>query len=704
MHDAWFRNFARHVTIFTSLMALVLSLVYCGARIGFTTNYTGVVRVVGLTLLILNVAPLGRNRWFTHATALTLYALAGVATASWLLERFVILGWLWAGAGYLLFAWNLIAWVSTFTQRRWAMLGFFAAALVAGLYVSGKTWGLGYNNPLAEERLLVNHAHIDALFHSSISNMMRTYGRPSTGLDGTPYIAYHFGSHWLVAALAPVCGQTIFEFYNSGTSILFIPLMYAGLLLLAGVVRDAVQGSAIADYGLPAGFLFWVVIIAGLLGPFPKKGDMMRVSLQEIYVSDSYAIGLAVSFLVIALLVLFYREWKDRQATAPASGIALLIVFPALYAICALLKVSNAYLIFGTVVFACLRLGIWRNRLVQLHLLISGAGLLALARFIVSRADSRLAFFTFDRIHPEWIPYFLVFYFFWVWVFLLLRSYQLGLHTLRDARDAFVRKDTFPAEALLFCSLIGLLPYLTLRFQTGSWNYFTQYQTFLGLALVAGYLPSWPHTLEFPFTRGFWNIPVRAIFIGAFAFLFALHLGITTFSSVYGLLKDNAVIRAELLGHPPDDWRGMLRSLYGHSRGAISPALQPRRDLPACLRTLGNMPIAQKRSRVLYIPKSNRVYWGDLRQEFPSEGSVSFIAPAFTGIAMIDGQPEYEDMDETRRLDYGFWSYAMPTQPVPPSSLNPVELYARAKALGFSKMLVIADGSSSCDVTTISLR
>jgi hypothetical protein len=705
MHNgAWYRNFARSVAIFTSLMALVLSLVYCGARFGFATNYAGVLRVTGLTLLILNVAPLGRKRWFTHATALILYTLAGVATASWFLERFAMVGWLWAGGGYLLFARNLITWGSSFKQKRWAMLVLVAAALVAGLYVSGKTWGLGYNNPLAEERLLVNHGHIDALFHSSISNMMRTYGRPSTGLDGIPYIAYHYGSHWLVAALAPVSGQGTFEFYNCGTGILFIPLLYAGLLLLAGVIRDVVRDPSIADHGMPGGVLFWVVMIAGLLGPFPKKGDMMRVSLQEIYDSDSYALGLAISFLVVALVVLFFREWKSaRRRRDVPSGFALLVVFPALYGLCAVLKVSNAYLIFGMVIYACLRLGLWRQRLIQLHLLISGALLVGLSRFIVSRGDTRLAFFTFDRIHPEWIPYFLIFYFFWVWVFLLLRTYQLRLHTLRDVREAFHRGDTFPAEALLFCTFIGLLPYVSLRFQTGSWNYFTQYQTFLGLALTAAYLPAWPREGRSYPVGGLWDVPVRAVFAGIFALLFFLHLTITTYGSVYGLLKDNAEIRAELAGHPPEDWRGTLRSLYGSSRGFVLPALRPGQDLLACLHTLSYMPLAQKRTSVLYIPKSNRTYWGELRQHSPDEGAVSFIAPALTGIAMIYGEPEYDDLSETRRLDYGFWSYQLPTRPEPTSSGDINETAARAKALGFGQLIVIEESSDRCAIRTAPL-
>jgi hypothetical protein len=705
MHDgAWYKNFASSVAIFASLMAIVIGLVYCGARLGFATNYSGVLRVTGLTLLVLNVARYGGKRWFNHATALILFTLGGVATVSWFLVRFAMVGWLWAGAGYLLFAWNLITWASRFKQKRWALV-LVAAALVAGLYASGKTWGLGYNNPLAEERLLVNQGHIDALFHSSISNMMRTYGRPSTGLDGIPYIAYHYGSHWLVAALAPVCGEGVFEFYNCGTAILFIPLIYAALLLLAGVIRDVVRDPNIADYGLPGGLLFWVVMIAGLLGPFPKKGDMMRVSLHEVYVSDSYALGLAISFLVVALVVLFFREWKSTgQRQDVASVLGLLVVFSALYGLCALLKVSNAYLLFGMVIYACWRLGLWRQRLIQLHLLISSAVLIGLSRIIVSRGDARLAFFTFDRIHPEWIPYFLIFYFFWVWAFLLLRSYQLRLHTLGDVREAFRRGETFPAEALLFCTFIGLLPYLTLRFETGSWNYFTQYQTFLGLALTAAYLPAWPTGSRSVSVSGLWDVPLRAVFAGIFALLFFSHLAITTYGSVYGLLKDNAGIRAELAGHPPEDWRVMLRSLYGTSRGLISPVLRPRQDILSCLHTIGNMPLPQKRASALYIPKSNRVYWGDLRQHSSGEGSVSFIAPALTGIAMIEGEPEYDDISETRRLDYGFWSYNLPTHAEPPSSGDINEAVSRAKVLGFGQLIVIEESSRGCEIRTVPLR
>jgi hypothetical protein len=83
-----------------------------------------------------------------------------------------------------------------------------------------------------------------------------------------------------------------------------------------------------------------------------------------------------------------------------------------------------------------------------------------------------------------------------------------------------------------------------------------------------------------------------------------------------------------------------------------------------------------------------------LRQYFPDEGAVSFIAPALTGIAMIHGEPEYDDLSPTRRLDYGFWSYQLPTRPEPPAAIDPAEVTTRARELGFGQLIVIEDGSS----------
>jgi hypothetical protein len=92
MHDgALYKGFAGSVAIFPSLMALLLSLVYSGARVGFATNIIDVLRVTDLRLLILNVATLGRKRWFTTGQPTHKFLTAdpkhGTGTTTLQLER-----------------------------------------------------------------------------------------------------------------------------------------------------------------------------------------------------------------------------------------------------------------------------------------------------------------------------------------------------------------------------------------------------------------------------------------------------------------------------------------------------------------------------------------------------------------------------------------------------------------------------------------
>ncbi|MFM6350166.1 MAG: hypothetical protein ACKPFK_34250, partial [Dolichospermum sp.] len=58
----------------------------------------------------------------------------------------------------------------------------------------------------------------------SIAQMINHYGTPSTGLDGTPYIYYHYGSHWIAAQLSRFTSMPTFLVYNFGFPVLFVSL------------------------------------------------------------------------------------------------------------------------------------------------------------------------------------------------------------------------------------------------------------------------------------------------------------------------------------------------------------------------------------------------------------------------------------------------------------------------------------------------
>lgn len=163
--------------------------------------------------------------------------------------------------------------------------------------------------------------------------------------------------------------------------------------------------------------------------------------------------------------------------------------------------------------------------------------------------------------------------------------------------------------------------------------------TFLGLALTVAYLPVADDVFR-ELTKSWQRVPLRTVAIALAACLIGTHLLITTASAVYGLVKDNAQIRAQLAGYPEDAWRSHLRSLYGASRRVVSGPAQARLATLASLREPGRIPRTEERTTVLYIPKTNRAYWGDLRQFPGTHGTTPFIAPALSGLAMISGEPE----------------------------------------------------------------
>src|SRR5437868_5082492 len=95
------------------------------------------------------------------------------------------------------------------------LFGFFSAAYL---------WGTVDRDPLFKEQLIMGLTPLDTLFHSALSRMLQVHGVSSTGLDGLPYLSYHFGSHWLFAGWANLLGITTLEFYECGFPIVFAPL------------------------------------------------------------------------------------------------------------------------------------------------------------------------------------------------------------------------------------------------------------------------------------------------------------------------------------------------------------------------------------------------------------------------------------------------------------------------------------------------
>jgi hypothetical protein len=113
----------------------------------------------------------------------------------------------------------------------------------------------------------------------------------------------------------------------------------------------------------------------------------------------------------------------------------------------------------------------------------------------------------------------------------------------------------------------------------------------------------------------------------------------------------------------------------------------------AILDSLDEMPLAEKRRSLLFIPKSNRQFWDLLHGPYwPKDNPL--VAPALSGVAMIDGL--YVSTKEDSSVGYGYHHYprsnALPAQPNLAQYL-PV-LRTRCAKLGFTQLIVIDNDSA----------
>lgn len=270
-------------------------------RIGFGVQWRAVTTAVGLTLLLINIGVIAdrtnRPKWYRTIAPITLAAillpaLAGFGHGG---NALADLGVLLAIVGFVLFLLNL---VRAANRNFLAVIFCLAFGLLLGLY-SIRAFGLGFRQPLFPEAFIVGQGHPDEAFNAAIAGNIRTYGVPSLGLDGLPFASYHFGSHIWLRSVADLVGVSVFTMYSYLSAVILIPLVLYSFSICALRIRRLVYPDE--EIGtFPGGLLGAFVLLLGIITPFPKTGDMIRSTLDLLFISDSYDLGLALSFLAIA--------------------------------------------------------------------------------------------------------------------------------------------------------------------------------------------------------------------------------------------------------------------------------------------------------------------------------------------------------------------------------------------------------------------
>jgi hypothetical protein len=637
-------------------------------------------------------------------------------------------------------------------------------ALLLGLYAAGSVWGDGFENPLFVENLCNGYAHIDTLYLATLANMLRTYGVSSTGLDGLPFVPYHFGSPWIFARVSNLLDLPVIDFYNLAYPVIFAPFVVFSLLTFAVSVAEiwrrsshvpepssgkAVPSSRMDSLGAPhlltapfnAGFrmpgiLFWFLAAAGVIGVLPRGIPVEPLTrAAAIFASESYGLAIAVALLGIAAVSALSRDIATAPRVRRIDVLLGFVFLCALPSVVGLLKISVVMLLVAAAVWFFVRLRLYRYKIMTASFIYALIFLYWDWLFIYTpEYGRRSGFAPFGLLKAlvgfTWWSYYWLLCYAWTLLFVALRLREEGTRTLGEVWAAFRERRLLDVEFVLIIAVVGSVPEILLG-DYSSVHYFTDDQHWLALGLTlafvlrpassgrrenlatpaadpvtarpqfrvagAGQNTGWLDRISLP--------KVLASLLGLFVVgTLALNTSVLL-SGVAGILKASLELSPAATSPLDAAWNGDLsqaRQILDRQVAAVDQRMRTDKNIIRVLRDLGRLPLKEKRRTLLYIPKTNLQFWDLLHTAYsPKVGP--FVAPALSGIAMLDGLywPSKDDPWSVYGYEEYDYPYATPPyekRPQPPLDEYLPILKKRCIAQGMNQLIVIEERNGRSEV------
>lgn len=696
----------RTLVVLAGLVAITIGGVYWILRIGFENPPGPILKSVALSLFLITlplllrtalVRGLAPERTESWATSYAFLWLAGLGVTGVIGRLVPVVGvnpfFVFALIGVAAYAVIVARWVVA--QGIVRSLVSIAGALAFGVWTSGVVWGRIYKNPLFFESFITDgKVHHDTLNLAALGNMLRTYHVASTGIDGLNYVPYHWGSAWLFVQWANLIDIDILRFYQLTFPVTIIPFFFGGVVALAIFLanrRKTDEGESCRLNGF-----FWALLIGIAVGIAPIAGlDAMGVWTSNILISESYTIAVPVALLFAAVVT----SWADGVApdirslstarVSPASLFFLIVVIPAGIVLLGYLKISLMALAFAAAVFLFLRLGLYRRLPYLLSIAITST-VFYLTYVQVSLPAHREGIVPFDYLSNfvplPWWPFFIFVHLAWTWVYAAYRVRQEEIQDLAGLRDAIRGRRLIDVELLVALALIGIVPGLLIHIDGGSAFYFSDVQRWLAAAMLLSWIASaghkvWPRAAATD-KRGIGAIPTRSLLIG---FLMLAAVGSVTANAFHWpakMIRQNVAVREQLYANAG---KGTVTARIRDFGKMLEPTViaaglraSPNYTMAHALDDYQRTPLSIRRREVMFIPQTDTHYWSSLARA-PECTFQSFVAPALSGIAMIDGMPA---VGCKLSKYYGIGSFAPRIVLQQPEQATQVALCARAKAIG----------------------
>lgn len=656
------------IAVFASMAVLMISVVYWLFRFGFSDNsFLIIVKVVSLGFLVLTLpetisiilySKKKKTEWFNSSAFFSLIILFILVLIGFLLQFYYLplvyfLGALGLFSFFFLIVKSRLNWQSLILSLVASIL--FSILIIVLFW---GYWGSGvFHNPLFLEKIFLGDAHLDTLFHSSVANMIKTYNIPTTGLNGLPYLIYHWGSHFLFAQVSRLLDVNVITFYNLVVPAIFAPFAFKAIFSFAIDIREIFHLSPEIK------FRYWFYIFF-LVSPFISYSFFIYPLVRwDIFTSESYLLVVAITFQFFSLILSFWQKIAKNSNFRTIDLYFLYLVVPVMLAIIGVIKISIMILILVAFFYLLLRLRFYRKRPYAISFILCLALSLLTYKMINLAGDIQIMpFSAFKASFGEQLDnlYFLVHLFLvWFYIFLRLKSNQIT--DLKTLVYFFKVRRLIDVELLLLISIVGVLPWTIFVIPSGSAIYFSGFQQILALSLILALLAKFfpgdkNKSLKFQIGRlKLINIAFVLLILPFIYICFSV-----TYNLLYSFVFENINMRNAIILKSNPEWKGArenikyLQNIQGlrWDKALILTLKAPQEEMNknpnfSIIKTLiefGNLNPKEKKKTALFISQSNSAYWNMTSIYTYKE---PFVAPAISGLAMIDGIRPYAPYETT---------------------------------------------------------
>lgn len=630
------------ISIFTFTIAFCVAFLYWFLRAGLAENSILIVlKVLGISAFIL-LLPFGLRyltkqlktevrETFFNDTILPVYGLIFLGGVGYLTSVLQVnLAWVFVVAGYVFIFFTFRSFIQDLSI--WSKVALILLGLFFGVWTGGICW-FWYLKPFILEGWALGTDKVDTLFHIAIGQMIKTYGVPTTGLDGIPFMNYHFGSHFLFAQLSNLLNLPVIVIYQLGFPVIIAPLLFRTFL---SFVLDLKQHYKVEATSKKINIAFWVIFLAIFIGfytsflggnkwaEYAPAGTGLTLLMIA---SESYTLSLVIMLSIFSALI---NYWNHKTKLKPIHELTFLyFILPLSVVLSGFVKISTMLVICGLLGFFFLRLKLFKDRRFIISIIILVVTSLGIFTLVFETRENHGGF-SWLYFYRYWhIPLFLfiISHYVWTYIFIALYAIREKLHR-RPLRQLSFSNKLLPIESLLVVCLAGFLPTIFLRIQNYDSLYLTELQMYMAGALVLLYVP-------FYINRTYSRKAVLLLTVLCFCVFVVFFFN----TKVYwrNLWKDTVRVHEELFhnGH----FKGnIVRSLvikaenrydsiYSHDR-VLSFLLQ--------LKELDDLPIREKRTSLVYVDFRKLFTHPDYHWKLHCH-NIAFIVPALSGIAMIDG-------------------------------------------------------------------